>query len=183
VDSQQLKQEVRKASRGDERAAALLFDRYHPRVYRYALAKLQDPVDAEDVAAETFARVVRELPRFRWRAGGFEPWIFRIAYRLVVDHTRRSARELPTDEIPSTASTDEHTPETRALESELRDDLAARLDSLPPDQREVLMLRFAGGLGTTEVAKIMRRKPNAVRQLQFRALESMRARISEEVEL
>lgn len=61
VESSDLKSVVRLAAGGDEGAAAMLFDAFHPRVFRYALGKLRNPSDAEDVAAETFARVLRDL--------------------------------------------------------------------------------------------------------------------------
>src|ERR671918_256737 len=92
---------VRRAAHGDEEAAANLFDAYYPRLFRYALGKLGNRTDAEDVAAETFARVVRDLERFKWRGGGFEAWIFRIAANLMVDHFREARRERPEEDAPT----------------------------------------------------------------------------------
>jgi RNA polymerase sigma-70 factor (ECF subfamily) len=63
-----------RAAEGDERGASL-FDHYHPRLYRYALAKLGSHAVADEVAAEVFAPAPRDLDRFRWRGGGFEAWI------------------------------------------------------------------------------------------------------------
>lgn len=62
------------AAEGDERGASL-FDHYHPRLYRCALAKLGSHAVADEVAAEVFAPALRDLDRFRWRGGGFEAWI------------------------------------------------------------------------------------------------------------
>lgn len=175
MDSEHLKECVRRASKGDGGAAAELFDEFHPRVYRYALSKLRASQDADDVASETFARVLRDLGRFRWRAGGFEAWIFRIASNLVVDHVRRAARERPgPDPLPEGESPDQK-PEDAVLYGEFAADIHGLLDSLVPDQREVLLLRFAGGLDTNETAAVMGKKANAIRQLQFRALENLRA--------
>jgi RNA polymerase sigma-70 factor, ECF subfamily len=176
-----LKREVRRAAHGDRNAAALLFDHYHPRVFRYALAKLGNRTAAEDVAAESFAKVLSELERFRWKGGGFEAWLFRIASNLVVDHVRKSQRETATEEV----RVDEHasdTPEEAVIHGELTRELKEMLAQLAPDQREVLLLRFAAGVGTEEAGRIMGRKPNAVRQLQFRALQNVRARMQNRVE-
>ena len=112
--------------KGDRVAAGRLFDEYHPRVYRYALAKLGEPHTAEDIAAETFARVLRDLDRFRWRGAGFDAWLFRIAHNLVMDHFRRAQREAPDDTV-QTEEMDLRTPEMAALESELSDEVREML--------------------------------------------------------
>lgn len=180
MDTTELKQAVRDAAKGDETAAASLFDHYHPRVFRYALAKLRRRADAEDVAAETFARVLRDLDRFKWRGGGFEAWIFTVASNLVVDHVRRSGREVATETVLGDAGGPrEPTPEDMAVHSELSRELRSLLEDLVPEQREVLLLRFAAGLDTKEAGEVMGRKPNAVRQLQFRALANLRSAAGE----
>ena len=171
----ELKRVVRDAANGDEKAAAFLFDTYHPRVFRYALAKLGHSSDAEDVAAETFARLLRDLDRFRWRGAGFEAWLFRIAANLVVDRIRQASRErVEEDATALLEGVDQATPEDRAIASERKEAVVRMLDRLPPEQREVLLLRFAGDLDTTEAGAIMGKKPNAIRQLQFRGLQGLR---------
>ena len=179
MDARDLRQEVRRAARGDGDAAGLLFDHYYPRVYRYALSKLGRAQDAEDVAAETFARVLRRLDHFRWKGAGFEAWIFRIAYNLIVDHYRGSGREQLTEEDESTP--DETTPEDLYFQTESASELSRVLNSLSNDQRDVLLLRFVAELETDEICHVMGRNANAIRQLQFRALETLRRRMNEEL--
>ena len=183
VETRKLKRAVRQAGRGDEEAASVLFDHYHPKLYRYALAKIGDPSDAEDVAAETFAVILRELGNFRWKGGGFEPWIFRIAYNLIMDSFRGVARVQPAPDpgLHWTETPIDQGPENAAVAAETSRELYEVLDQLPEDQRDVLLLRFAAGLDTNETAEVMKRRPNAVRQLQFRALKSMRERLRPEV--
>lgn len=171
----EIKQAVKRAAAGDEAAAGLLFDAYYPRVYRYALAKLRSPIDAEDVVAETFAKVLADLGRFRWKGAGFEAWLFRIAYNVIVDHVRRRSREQPSyEDLAGVEVADVDTPESAAMQSATAEELRALLDRLAPEQKEALVLRFAGGLDSNEVARTMGKTPNAVRQLQFRALSSLR---------
>jgi len=184
VNERNLKRLIRSTARGDEEAAGELFDLYHPRVYRYALSKLWDKGAAEDVASETFARVLRDLDRFKWKGAGFEAWLFRIASNLVTDHVRSQQREMPQADASEYAETTElRTPEWATIAGETTRELNGLLAVLPTDQREVLVLRFAGGLETDEIGAVMGRKPNAVRQLQFRALEQLRGRIRDEAEL
>ena len=179
MDARDLRQEVRRAARGDGDAAGLLFDHYYPRVYRYALSKLGRAQDAEDVAAETFARVLRRLDHFRWKGAGFEAWIFRIAYNLIVDHYRGSGREQLTEDDDTTP--DDVTPEDLYFQTESASELSRVLNSLSNDQRDVLLLRFVAELETDEICHVMGRNPNAIRQLQFRALETLRRRMHEEM--
>lgn len=174
----ELKRTVRRAANGDEDAAGALFDNYYPRVFRYALGKLARAEDAEDVAAETFARVLRDLDRFKWKGGGFEAWLFRIASNLIVDHVRAAQRERAED--VTTETLDLTTPEQAALVSETRSELGRVVDRLGDDQKEVVLLRFAAGLDTLETGRAMGRNANAVRQLQHRALENLRQMMSEE---
>ncbi len=176
----ELKKVVRDAANGNEEAAALLFDTYHPRVFRYALAKLGHPSDAEDVAAETFARLLRDLNRFRWRGAGFEAWLFRIAANLVVDRIRQAGRERVEGDPSALELKDEESPEESAIAGERRETVARMLERLPPEQKEVLLLRFAGGLDTNEAGAVMGKKANAVRQLQFRGLQGLREMIRTE---
>lgn len=172
---------VRRAAAGDEAAAARLFDHFYPRVYRYAVAKLGRPADAEDVAAETFARSLKGFDRFRWRGAGFEAWIFRIAANLVVDRVRMSSREAVGIDPLGEVDVDPISPEQAFLRAEEDERVRALLATLPPNQREVVVLRFAAGLDTKEVAIVMGRNANAIRQLQHRALERLRSLTAEEV--
>jgi RNA polymerase sigma-70 factor, ECF subfamily len=183
VEIAELKRQVRRAARGDPEAAGLLFDSYYARVYKYAFAKLRSQSDAEDVAAESFAVVLRELDRFKWKGAGFEAWLFRIASNLVADRFRKSAREQTSNEVFNRLDpVEERTPESAFLAGEQARDLKLLMDLLPSDQREVLLLRFAAGLDTNEAARVMGRTPNALRQLQFRALENLRSKMHRQLE-
>ncbi|HEV2757321.1 MAG TPA: sigma-70 family RNA polymerase sigma factor [Actinomycetota bacterium] len=181
MDEAELRAVVRRASRGDEDAAARLFDEYYPRVYRYAAGRLGAGPTAEDAASETFAKVVREIARFKWRGAGFEGWLFRIARNAVVDVRRRGSRETPVEEVAEPAASSAESPEAIVAGIETAGELRAVLDRLPPEQREVLLLRFGAGLDTNETGRAMGRNANAVRQLQLRALRSVRAMVPEKV--
>ena len=182
MDQGRLRQTVRSAASGDEGAAGALFDHFYPRVYRYAVSKLRDRTRAEDVAAETFARILRDLHRFKWKGAGFEAWLFRIASNLVVDQVRVHGRELASeDPWERSKATDDPSPEGIALAGETTRELNQMLAELPPDQQEVLTLRFAGGLAPDEIGSVMGRNANAVRQLQFRALGNLRDKMGARV--
>jgi RNA polymerase sigma-70 factor (ECF subfamily) len=120
--------------------------------------------------------VLGKLDGFRWRGGGFEAWLFKIAANLITDKHRRSSRERTTDdEMEREETAMERLPEARTLHLESSREIDHMLSTLPDDQREVLLLRFAAGLDTHETAAVMNKNANAIRQLQFRALQSIRA--------
>ena len=175
MDVDDLKGVVRRAAKGDQDAAAVLFDHFYPRLYRYAFARLSSAQDAEDVAAEAFAKVLRGLDRFRWRGSGFEAWIFRITKNLIVDRYRRGDTEVAASPVvEAIMPVDVADPEAGALAGETRDELGGLINRLPDEQRDVVLLRFGGELDTNEVAEVMNKNVNAVRQLQFRALTNLR---------
>lgn len=177
-DVEELREQVRQAAKGSEEAIGWLFERYHARVYRYALAKLGDSHEAEDVAGDAFTTVVAKISRFRWRGAGFEAWLFRIAANLIVDRRRRASRDA--DALIDRSDSARSSVESTAHAVERRDELRVLLEDLPDDQREVLLLRFAAGVSSAEAGAVMGRSANAVRQLQFRAMESVRRRRTSE---
>ncbi len=125
--------------------------------------------------------MLRDLTKFRWKGAGFEAWLFRIAYNLVIDNVRLESRESPIDLDREEPAPVELGPEPRALSVETAATLRSYLDRLPADQSEVLLLRFAADLDTKEIGQVMNRNSNAVRQLQFRALASLRKMMVEGV--
>ncbi len=176
--AEELRENVREAAKGSEEAIGWLYERYHARVYRYALAKLGDSHEAEDVAGDAFTAVVAKIPRFQWRGAGFEAWLFRIATNLIADRHRRAGRDA--DALIDRSDGARSNVESTAQEVERRDELRELLEELPADQREILLLRFAAGLSSAEAGAVMGRSANAVRQLQFRAMDSLRRRRTRE---
>ena len=171
----ELERIVGAARRRDRDAVAHLFDRYYDAVYRYAYARLGNVADAEDAAAETFAAMVRSLPRFRWRGVPFEAWLFRIAMSKVVDVARHRSRVRPGgDQVGADVVDPTAGPDRTLVYRELRRSLVAAIEHLPADQRDVVMLRFFGGRSVRETADHLGRSEGAIKQLQFRAIASLR---------
>ncbi len=158
-------------AQADRRAFAALYDRYLEPVYGYCYRLLGRREAAEDAASQTFCNALQALPRYR--SGSFRAWLFTIAHNVVVDAQRKqhpedtlTAAGEPMDRAPS--------PEEWALAAEERRFLQAVLARLPADQRRLVELRLAG-LSGAEIAALMGRSPAAIKQLQFRAMERLRA--------
>ncbi len=154
----------------------------HPLVLRYCRARLgsgETPGgSAADVAQEVCLAVARALPGLRLDAVPFHAFVYRIAANKVVDAYRAAGRWrcVPMAEVPDRpdAGTD---PEHRVLAIERADELGVLLDLLTPRQREILILRVAGGLSARETAAAMGSTPDAVRVAQHRALTRLRGAV------
>jgi RNA polymerase sigma-70 factor, ECF subfamily len=160
------------ARTGDEAAFVSLYRTYAPAVYRFCLARVGRPEDAEDLLQQTFLRVVEALPRYEDRGIPFGAWLFRIARSVTVDQHRRRRDDLSLDIEGAETTGGPAAPSTIDLGE--REVLLAALASLTPDQREVVRLRFFADLTARESGLILGRDEVAVRALQWRALAALR---------
>ena len=172
---------VAAACAGDEAAFVCLFREIQPRLLRYLGAL--GGVDPEDIAAETWLRVVRGLARFSGDAQGFRGWIFTIAHARTVDAWRASGRrpETVTHTVPDQATErDGLSDEEEIISTEAA---LALLRELPEAQAQVLLLRVVAGLDVTRTAEVLGRTPNHVRVLAHRGLRALAAVVDERATL
>lgn len=160
----------------DPSAFGLLYEKHRLPVYRYLRARTQSEEDALDLAAVTFERAFISLGRFRRRDGGVQAWLLRIARNTAIDAHRRRR---PTVDL---AGADAHLGriaiEADRLEHERVEilDLVARL---PNDQREALLLRYAGGLTAREIGVVIGKREGAVQKQIERGLAALREAIDD----
>ena len=150
-----------------------LYEMHFERVYAYVVRRTQDRAEAEDVTADVFHQALANLKRFEWRGIPFAAWLFRIAANLISDRRQGSRREIAEDP----ALMDMRVSAAEIGEIEQRATLYRLVQSLPPEQRRVVTLRFAEQKSIKEVAREIRKTEGAVKQLQFRALSTLRARM------
>lgn len=131
--------------------------------------------EPDDLTSEVFLAVFDGLDRFEGGAAEFRAFVFTIAYRRLVDELRRRARQAPSEEWA-----DELDPRRAASAEDealgrIGDAAAlATLDGLPPDQRDVMVLRIIGDLTVEQVAAVLGKRAGAVKALQRRALTALR---------
>jgi RNA polymerase sigma-70 factor (ECF subfamily) len=128
-----------------------LYRRTFPRVYAYVASLLHDRAAAEDVTALTFERAYRKRRSFRASRGTPEAWLFGIARNAALDELRRRKRSAslhtePADAEPAESDTD------LAL---TRQAVRAALASLDPRERDLVALKFFGGLSNAELAAVL----------------------------
>jgi RNA polymerase sigma-70 factor (ECF subfamily) len=166
---------ARAASAGDVEAIGRLYDQLVGPIYRYIAVRVRRREDAEDLTHLVFERIVTALPRYRHDGKPFSAWAFRIARNAVIDHLRRTRRTEPLDVIPERDDTGG--PDAVSLREEEIRELRAAILRLTPDQREALILRYAGGLSADEAAQVMGRRAGTIRGLTFRAIEALRRQL------
>lgn len=160
------------ASQRDPRRFAELYEANFERVYAYVAARVRDRSEAQDLTSEVFHQALANLGRFEWRGVPFAAWLYRIAANAIVDRAQRGGRERPLDATDPAASVD-------LEEIELRGKVFRLVKELPAEQSKVIEMRFAGGASIREVAKHLGRSEGAVKQLQYRGLQTLRDRLGE----
>ena len=154
---------------------AELYDRHFERVYAFIARRIHRREDVQDLTADVFHQALAGLGRFEWRGAPFAAWLLRIAANAVIDRGRRLAKEHdnPASDIEEIQS---HDP-VEQLEEQAR--LFRLVHALPADQRSVILARFVEQRSIREMAVQLGRTEGAVKQLQFRALKNLRARMED----
>ena len=158
------------AAQKDPARFADLYEHNFERVYAFVARRVGSRDQAEDLTSEVFQQALANLNKFEWRGVPFAAWLYRIAANAIADHWRRDARERGS-EVEKDPTTDA----ASAEEVENQAALFRMVRTLPTDQRRVIEMRFAEEKSVREIARTLRRTEGAIRQLQFRGLEKLRA--------
>ena len=186
-----MQDEAREIARGLRRHDPDLLDelisRYQYRLPRYLWTLTGNREAAEDLFQETWIRVLEKGHQYdpRWR---FEAWLFSIARNLAIDHLRRRQPESleallhPDDEGAAREwpDRDSSTPLESAVAVEQSEHVKAILRRLPPDAREVLVLRFQEDMNLNEIAEVVRSPLSTVKSRLYRGLEAFRQLLEKE---
>jgi RNA polymerase sigma-70 factor, ECF subfamily len=145
---------------GDENALAVLITRHQSKIYGFIYSKMPDRDVADDVFQDTFIKVIKTLKSNSYNEEGkFLPWVMRIAHNLIVDHYRKNKkmpmlRETEEFSIFSILSDNSLNAEGQIITEVIEKDLQKIVQELPPDQREVLMMRIYQDLSFNEIADL-----------------------------
>jgi len=161
-----------------EWAWARIYDDLAPAVIGYFRARgAQDP---EDLLGETFLQLVRDLPDFQGDEGRFRSWVFTIAHHRLLDGSRKRARRpavpLAPEDLGEALGHGDAEEEALGMLGSGR--VRELLASLSPDQQDVLLLRVMADLSVDDIARILGKRPGAIKALQRRGLARLRREIS-----
>jgi RNA polymerase sigma-70 factor, ECF subfamily len=157
------------AAQRDPARFADLYEQNFYRVYAYVSRRVGDRNQAEDLTAEVFREALAGIQKFEWRGVPFIAWLLRIASRAIADHWQRSGRE------SGNPAQDTARPGPEEIERSAM--LFQLVDRLPEAQFRVIHMRFVEQKSIREIATEMNRSEGAVKQLQLRAIENLRAQM------
>jgi len=162
-----------------EAALAALYDEYYDKIARYIFVRIGDRAEAEDMAGEVFLKALQSLDSYKERGIPMHAWLFKIAHNLVVDYLRQAAKRktVPIDTVDVAAVSD---PQAIVEINMQLAGVAKALDQLTPAQRQVIELRFFGGLTSEEASRILNKSSGAVREMQSAAIRQLRKLLCEE---
>lgn len=173
---------LRRAHQFDPAALATIFDTFYGPLYRYAYHHVGHVETAEDLTAQVFQRFLTALKSGSAPTRYLKAWLFRVAYHLIVDDSRRFAlrnhQPLDIQPLTDTALSLDETVQNALLIERARH----LLHSLAPQQREVIILRFLSDMSLEETADVLQMTVGAVKAMQHRALTNLRRKLLPEFE-
>jgi len=154
-----------------------LYELHFERVYAFVASRVRDRSTAEDITSEVFHKALVSLPSYEWRGVPFAAWLLRIAANAIIDHAKQAAREFPApDDSPEPAADlDLQASAMRALD--YRAQLFRLVGRLPEVQKQVVYERFVEQRSIREIAQRLGKTEGAVKQLQLRAVQNLRAQM------
>ena len=165
----------------DAQAITTIYSHYFPEIFHYVQYRLSDDMLAEDISSEVFFCWLKAVKSGDGPAENLRGWLIGAARHLVVDHIRRKYRH-PSEAISDAIKSDEAGPSELVEHCDTSHILHTAISQLTEDQQQVLALRFGQGYSLEETADIMKKKINAIKALQFRALNALHRRIGKENE-
>ncbi len=145
-------------------------------VYRFMAVRGANPDDAADLAQQVFLRALAALPSYEDRGLPFSAWLFRIARNVLAD-SRRQRHDVVWEQLPEqTELLDSTDIESEVVRREAIERVRSLLDHLEPDQRDLVVLHFVGGLTQREIALIVGTSQSSVQRHLARALRTLKER-------
>ena len=167
---------VQQAIKRDRVAFTALYERCVDRVYRHVYYRVSSHADAEDITQEAFVKAWKSIDKYKRTGAPFVTWIITIASNLVIDHYRKQAKVIVTDEIYEVKPAEQV--QDPAREAEVNFDNAiikAAILKLKGDKQKVILMHFIDGLTYEEIAKTLKKSGGAIRVIQYRALGELRS--------
>jgi len=168
-------------AQAEPKAFAAVYDHYYPRVYTYARYRVSETHAAEDLTAQIFERVLVRIGDYDPDRAPFAAWLFTIARNVVNDHLRAAQRHpMVSLEAQYHLVSSEPLPEEAAVHREANTELLAALEALSDREREIVALKFVGGLTNRRIADIVRLSEKHVSVILYRAVQRLRRQLQPE---
>jgi RNA polymerase sigma-70 factor (ECF subfamily) len=165
------------AAQRDPAEFEALYELHFERVYAFVASRVRDRATAEDVTSEVFHKGLSNLPSYEWRGVPFAAWLLRIAANAIVDCAKRAAREFPAPDDPPEPGVPMDLQDSQMRAIEHRAQLFRLVGQLPEIQKQVVYERFVEQRSIREIAQRLGKTEGAVKQLQLRAVQNLRAQM------
>jgi RNA polymerase sigma-70 factor, ECF subfamily len=172
AESELVRRAVVRLKQGDPSALHFLYVRYADDVTGFVRSIVRDHHEAEDITHNVFAKLITAIQKYEPREVPFAAWILRVARNAALDHVR-ARRQIPFEEVRTTDEGHEQVGFDRSQS------LREAFHRLPPDQREVLVLRHVAGLSPTEIARRIGKTESSVHGLHHRGRGALQAALRE----
>jgi len=149
-----------------------LYDRFIQPVYRYFHSRVNNPIEAEDLTAQTFLAALEALPRYHHR-GHFSAWLFTIARSKAMDFFRQR-ESLPLEDAHAAGNLDLLAQAARDEEIRLLAELVRALDV---EEQELIRLRYVADLPFAEMAALLNKKEDTVKKSFYRLLARLQSQL------
>ncbi len=169
---------LEQAANGNTAAFQILYERYRDPIFRFAYRMLGSAEAAEDVAHDCFLGLIKEPGRFDSAKASLRTYLYAAARNQAAKRYQSFARESAIDELSyEPRMAEHHQPIRKVLDDELAEEVQSAIASLPPLQREALVLFEYEDLSLAEIGAIVGADSNTVKARLFRARDKLRARL------
>mgnify|MGYP000255308141 CR=1 FL=1 len=173
-----------RAHAGDRWAAGTLYEHYYRDIYSYVFYRVNDPSTAEDLSAEVFVRMIRNLPGFMDQGKPFISWLYGLAKKVIQDYQRNPRELISARNISGDRSNGKSVP-SNGRSRVYRDQFALgcfqkALQHLSDSHKEIIIHRFVEGRSVRDIADLINQSEGAVRTLQLNALKSLEEALARE---
>jgi len=165
---------VDKAAGGNFEAFGELYSIYLDRIYRYVFYQVKDKMTAEDITEEVFVKAWQAISSCKGKGKTFQSWLYRIAHNHLIN-SFRSMQKCTSIEKANLAEVSD--PELEVETKLEQEELIKMITGLPQNQKQVIILKFIGGLDNREIGEVTGKKEGAIRVLQMRALAGLRQKL------
>jgi len=171
---------IRRAKEGDRSAFDMLYVLYATPVYRYVFLRLHSVSDAEDITQETFMKAYQAIGRYSDETGNMLPYLFTIARNLLINHTKKKRPDAyQPEEMDKHGGTEQAS--DLAIAKEKSAAIQHAMSCLSDTEKEVIELKFFGERTYEEIAEILGKREDAIRQHVARGMKKMRSALQGEM--
>lgn len=164
---------LRRANTGDKAVISEIYHLYVDSIYQFCRLRLGNPQAAEDITSTVFTKLIAQIAKGKGPRHHLRGWLFQVARNAIYD-TYGKVQSLPIETVEQWEYIDSVDPENEVLKSLDASKLREVMQSLSPDQQDVLLMRFDQQLSLKETADILGKNVNTVKTLQLRALTRLR---------